>query len=108
MAKEEKKEEVINEFNFAFYDSKAKEMIELLVKKIKGDKSVDVNDIKDAKELLRASKGLMREHNSRMNQVRNNKKFQWDIFNSIADEKDKAEIRKILKVDVSKLKLLID
>lgn len=102
----EKKEEIVNEFNFAFYDSKAKEMIELLVKRIKGDRTVDTESVKDAKEVLRASKGLMREHNSRMNQVRSNKKFQWDIFNSIADEKDKETLRKALKVDITKLKLI--
>ena len=101
MKPEEKK------LNYEYYDETAKSMIMKLVEIInKGDKSYDKALIKSAFEVARLSQKLMREHNSRINQERNNRKFEWEIFNAVADEKDKKKLRDVLKIDVTKLRLL--
>lgn len=105
--KEKEKEIKAEEINFDFYDKKNQEAVQMLFDDVKGKAIVTKEKEKKIVVLMTICTKSMREHNSRIHQIRSDKKFVFDLYKyASGNGKENNELRKALSIDVNKLKRL--
>jgi len=90
----------IKTMGYELYKEASEEALKTLLSSLNGE-DIEDKKIANAKVIIMASRGLMREHNSNMNQVRSNKKFQFDAVMQFAGVEEQEKLRNAIKINLN-------